>query len=101
MIIEWPSKDPAESLICSWDFGPELDVGEAISSALVSVSLLSGADANPGAMLFSPKTIVSNVVFQPFRGGLDGATYRLRCEATISPTGRVLVLAATLPVRAA
>jgi hypothetical protein len=52
-------------------------------------------------MLFDLPTIADGVVLQPFRAGVHGATYKLRCVATLDPTGRVLVLAANLPVRTA
>lgn len=97
----WPAKDPAESLVCGFDFTAELDPGETISSVLVSVSLLAGVDPDPAAMLFDLPTIAAGVVLQPFRAGVHGAVYKLRCVATLDPTGRVLVLAANLPVRTA
>lgn len=101
MSSTWPAKDPAESLVCGFDFTAELDPGETITSAALSVDLLAGVDPTPAALLFDLPTIAAGVVLQPFRAGVDGATYRLRCEATLDPTGRVLVLAATLPVRVA
>lgn len=101
MSATWPAKDPAESLVCAFDFTAELDPGETISSVLVSVSLLAGVDPTPAALLFDLPTIAAGVVLQPFRAGVHGATYKLRCVATLDPTGRVLVLAANLPVRTA
>lgn len=101
MTTTWPAKDPAESLVCDFDFTAELEPSETISSCLVSVSLLSGVDPDPAAMLYTAPTIVTGVVLQPFRAGVHNAFYKLRCEATLSPTGRVLVLTATLPVRTA
>lgn len=100
MNIVWPAKDPSESLVCGFDFTADLNDAETIASAVVSVSLLAGVDADPAAMLFDQATIAAGVVLQPFAGGVDGATYKFRCEATLS-TGRVLVLAAMLPVRIA
>lgn len=97
----WPAKDPSESLVCDFDFTPELDPSETISNAVVSNTLLSGSDPNPAAMLFAAATIVAGVVLQPFRAGVHNALYKLRCEVTLAPTGRVLVLTATLPVRTA
>lgn len=101
MIATWPAKDPAESLFCAFDYAAALDDGESISGAVVSVSLLAGADPDPAAMLFDLPTIAAGVVLQPFRAGVHGASYKLRCVANIGPSGRVLVLAATLPVRTA
>lgn len=97
----WPAKDPAERLVATFDYREELDTGETITGAAVTCTLLSGTDANPEAVLYGTPTIVDGTVLQFFTGGVDGAVYTLRCQATLSPTGRVLVLAATLPVRTA
>jgi len=35
---------------------------------------------------------------QTIVGGIDGATYKLRCLITLTPSGRKLVLAGLLPV---
>ncbi|MBL8396140.1 MAG: hypothetical protein JNK99_15575 [Candidatus Accumulibacter sp.] len=101
MSTTWPAKDPAEKLICSFDFSPELDSGETIDHATLSVTLLSGGDANPSALLDgAPQIAGGSVVLHAFQGGVDGANYRFRCLATLS-SGRILALAATLPVRTA
>lgn len=99
--VNLPAKDPAESLVQNFDFTAALASGETINSAVVSVSLLSGVDPNPAAMLFTTPTIAAGVVLQPFRAGVQDALYKFRCVATLAPPGRVLVLTATLPVRTA
>jgi len=96
----WPAKDPAEKLIATFDFDPEMDAGESIQSVLISCDTLSGADSTPSAVLDGSPTISGGSVLQPFQAGLDGCTYTLRCVATLS-SGRILVLAANLPVRTA
>lgn len=101
MRITWPAKDPVEALVCTFDYSAALDAGETISAALVTCSVLSGSDPTPAAVLSGSPTISAGVVLQPFHAGLEGANYVLRCEATLSPTSRVLVLAANLPVRSA
>ncbi len=97
----WPAKDPAERLVATFDYHEEIDDGETIASATLTCTLLSGTDVNPDAVLYGTPTIAGGAVLQFFSGGVDGAVYILRCQATLSPTGRVLVLAATLPVRTA
>lgn len=97
----WPAKDPAEKLVATFDYSEDLDAGETIASATLTCTLLSGTDADPAAMLYGTPTIAGGTVLQPITGGVDGAAYTLRCQATLDPTGRVLVLAATLPVRTA
>lgn len=87
--------------MATFDFTAEVDAGESIFSAVVSVSLLAGTDATPSALLTGSPVIAAGTVLQPFHAGVDGVTYTLRCVATLTPTGRVLVLAANLPVRTA
>ena len=97
----WPAKDPAEKLVTTFDYSADLDAGETIASANLTCTLLSGADADPSAVLYGTPTIAAGTVLQPITGGVEGATYTLRCAVTLTPSGRVLVLAATLPVRTA
>lgn len=101
MRATWPAKDPDESLVSAFDFSAEIDPGETLSSVLCSIAVLAGVDASAASVLFGSPTIAGGVVLQPFHGGVDGVTYTLRCVATLAPTGRVLVLAANLPVRTA
>jgi hypothetical protein len=98
----WPSKDPAEVLVGTFDFSAEIEAGETIVSAVVAAGILSGVDADPGALIYNgePTEIVDGQVLIRMQGGVHQATYVLRCTATLS-SGRVLVLAATLPVRSA
>jgi len=94
----WPEKDPGESLIATFDFSPELEVGESIPSATCTVSAVIGTDDDAADMLYTDLSIYGGNVFQRFRGGLEGVTYNLRCAAMTS-AGRILVLSAQLPVR--
>jgi len=97
----WPAKDPREKLVATFAYGDDLDAGEAVASAVVNCTVLAGTDANPAAVLDGACVVSGSDVLQPFKGGLDGVTYRLDCLATVTPTGRVLACAATLPVRTA
>ncbi len=96
----WPAKDPAEALVADFSFANEIAVGETIASAQISCSVLSGKDATPSAVLSGAPNISGSSVLQRFHGGVAGATYLMRCVATLS-SGRVLALAAILPVRTA
>lgn len=96
----WEAKDPAEKLTATFDFSNEIAGGESISSASLACTVISGTDASPEQVLNGAATISGSSVLQPFQGGISGVTYDLRCVATLS-SGRVLVLAATLPVRSA
>lgn len=95
----WPAKHANEVRYGLFDFGEELEGGEEVVAAEVVVSLASGVDANPGAVLFGAPEVAGAHVLQRFRGGVPGARYRLVCTATLSSTD-VLVLVAILPVRA-
>jgi hypothetical protein len=97
----WPSKDPVEVMVATFDYTSEINSGETIASAVVACSVLAGTDPTPAAVLAGSASISAGTVLQPFQGGVDGVSYTLRCAATLSPSGRVLVLAATLPVRTA
>jgi len=102
MRTAFPAKDPAEVLVITFDFASEVDPGENIAAAPpVSVWRLRASDPTPGAVLSGSPSVAGGAVLHAVHGGVDGAAYLLRCEATLSPTGRVLVLAATLPVRTA
>lgn len=98
--VQWPAKDAAEEIVCTFDFAPELDV-EGISEAVCAVDVESGDDPAPASILEGSPTISGGSVLQRVIAGVDGTSYTLRCRATLSPTGRVLVLAAVLPVRRA
>ena len=97
----WPAKDPEEVFVVTFDFSAALDEGEAISIAAVACLLISGSDQTPNDVLAASATISGGSVLQPVQGGVLGARYVLRCVATLGPSGRRLVLAATLPVRLA
>lgn len=94
----WPEKDPQETLVAGFLYANELRPGETIASAEVSCTVLTGTDAAPESVLDGDPTISDAAVLQPFYAGVDGVTYTIRCVATLS-SGRVLVRAATLPVR--
>ncbi len=100
MSVIWKAKDPAENLISTFDFSSEIEVGESIASASVACTLVAGVDASPGQVIHGAASISGSTVLRPFQGGIADATYHLRCTANLS-SGRVLVLAATLPVRTA
>ena len=98
----WPPKDPAEVIVAAFDFSAEVGSAEQVTGApLIEVALISGIDPAPSAMrLGSPVLADGAVVRQALSGGVAGCTYKIRCQVTLD-SGRVLVLAATLPVRTA
>lgn len=96
----WPAKDPREKLVAAFSYGNALGESESIVSAIVTCTTAGGGDASPSALLDGDPVISGGDVLQAFHGGFTGVNYRLDCVATLS-SGRVLVLAATLPVRTA
>lgn len=98
MPAQWPAKDPAEADWATFDFAAALQAGETISAIDVAISTRTGSDASPSAVLDGAASEADGVVTQRFAGGVDGASYLLRCAATTS-LSRVLVLAGVLPVR--
>jgi len=97
----WPEKDPQEVVFCTFEFLPEMAGDEQISGApVIDATLISGTDPEPGALLSGSPLLVGSAVRQTLAGGVSGCTYKLSCRVGLD-SGRVLVLAATLPVRAA
>lgn len=93
------AKDPAEVLVLTWDYSAALEVGETLTAATTSASLLAGPGGSPLALAGLP-AISGGEVRQAVSGGADGDSYTVRCLATLS-SGRLLALAGTLPVRPA
>jgi hypothetical protein len=92
--------DPAEIKPVYFLFVDEVS-GVNIASAVVTVELVTGTDANPAGMLTGGVTIdnAQKIVQQRVSAaGRAGNTYKLRCEAT-DANGNVHAIAATLPVQ--
>jgi len=95
-------KDPAEVIVLTWDYTAALDATETITGAQTSTALLSGADDAPIDLTLSGSPIIAGgQIKQAVTGGQAGANHLVRCQATLAPSGRILVLAANLPVRTA
>lgn len=72
-------KTPRETYPVEFDFSKLL---ASVTTATVTVTLLSGADASPSAILSGPTQISGAKVFQELTGGVDGAKYGLLCRAS-------------------
>lgn len=94
----WTAKDPEERFWLTFDFSAALDAGETIASNTVAISVRSGSDATPTAVLDGAPSLSGASILQRVKDGVDGASYLLRCAATTS-ADRVLVLGGVLPVR--
>lgn len=94
----WPFKGPAEEFRVAFSYARELAEGETIISVLgVTVTVVSGVDANPAAIKGSTPVIEGNQVRMFVRGGLPGVTYALVCDVSTS-AGQKLSRPAHLPV---
>jgi hypothetical protein len=94
--MSWPTKDAAEKFAVEFDFSR---LATTVDSATVSVSLLTGTDATPSALLDGAAQVSGAKVYQRVKAGVAGCNYRLRCEATAGSD--VWALAESLPVRVA
>lgn len=94
--MQLSNKDPTETITVTFDFSA---LTSALSSPVVTCALVAGtADSNPSAMLSGSATVNGAKVLQKIAGGLDGATYDLRCS-TNAADGSVYVLSGWLTVQ--
>jgi hypothetical protein len=93
----WKPKDPAESLVITWDFSTISGV-TAVSAPVPAVSVLKGSDANPATMLSGSPSIQGAKVLQRIVGGISGCVYEMRCQAD-AQDGNRYVISEELPVQ--
>ena len=94
-VIIFPDKAISEVLPYTVNFADVLAFGEAISGASVTVTVFSGTDAAPAALLASATTSTATTVSQVITGGLVGVIYILAFVAT-GASGHVYVKTAML-----
>jgi flagellar biosynthesis protein FliR len=78
-------------LFPAFDFTSAMSVSETILSASVAVSVYTGVDPSPSAILSGAATVSGKVVSQVLTGGVVGVVYALTCTAVTS-LGQVLQL---------
>lgn len=93
----FPQKDPAEDIVLTFDFSAELNAGEAIAGAAVAQNVQYGPDTTPGQLVCGSPSIVGAQVLLTASAGLPLVRYQVSVTATLN-SGRILVLAGTLPV---
>lgn len=92
--------DKSEIKPAVFSFTNELETGETMNTATVTVTLVSGTDATPSGLLTGTVTIdnTNKLVSQKVTGvGRDGNTYNLRCVATTN-LGNAHTVAADMQV---
>jgi hypothetical protein len=75
--MRWSDKDPAEIVSLGVDMALLLADGETITAVSSALTVASGIDATPSALLLSTPAIVGTTVQQWVRDGVDGVLYRL------------------------
>lgn len=91
--------DIEEADYVSFDYTDLVFSGETINPAAVVITceVSVGTDAGAASRANGSPVIGATIVRQLMSGVVDTVTYLIRCEATLQPTGRVLVLAGLLP----
>lgn len=98
----FPSKDPGESVNLTFDFSSNLPAGVTLIGPLgVAVSVQSGTDGNPSAILNGTAGFDSSStkVVQPVTAGISGVTYEIEITSPTTNPTIVLVLPGLLPVK--
>lgn len=93
-----PPKIPAERIVVAFNFKRRLGEGVTLSSPIVTATVASGIDADPGATISGVASPIGTRVLQLVINGLAGVDYRLSCQVDTSD-GQRFVLPARLPVR--
>jgi hypothetical protein len=85
------NKRPLEKLVLAFEFGDELDPGEALQTvSATSVMTLSGVDATPESLLNGVAAIVGTDVLLPVKNGVAGCEYALEVVVSTSNANKVL-----------
>lgn len=85
-VVQFPI-GPFDVAQLPFDFISNLGAGELINVVKsVSVTVYSGIDPNPAAILQGSPTINKSVVTQPCGGGVVGVTYNMVCTITTNAT---------------
>lgn len=96
-MLTLPVKDPEERVFLRFNFAKEIPAADAVVGATITAALTAGVDPTPAAVLDGAPILGTRDAGQWVRGGVDGASYQIKCVAT-TQLGRVLVLRGLLPV---
>jgi len=95
-------KDPAESVLLTFNMAPDLATGETLVGApSVNITVVQGTDASPAGMLTGVAGFDSTKtqVVVPVSGGLSNVFYEVQVTCSTSNFQKKLTLAGILPVR--
>ena len=102
-VNKFPTKDPTEAVVLTFDFAAELSGGETLTGTpTVAVTVVRSSDAAPTAILAIGAAFdgTSTKYLVPVTGGLSGVDYDVKVTAATTNTKKTLALAGILPVRA-
>lgn len=95
--MSFSEKKVGESVLLGFDMVRLLGVGEQITAASFSVSVLRGVDADPSAMKDGAATISGAQVKQRIKNGVAGCYYTIEVAATTN-AGNIYIERGTLEV---
>lgn len=85
----FPAKQTSETYLATFPFQDQLAAGVTISTPSVSVTVFSGVDANPSAILSGSPAISGTNLTQLITAGVGGTIYEVEAQAYASD-GQVL-----------
>jgi hypothetical protein len=77
-------KIPTESALFTFDFSQVLEPTETISTAVCTIIVMSGVDANADDMIVNAAIIDGQTAMQRIEGGVSEVSYRLVMTVTTS-----------------
>ena len=90
-------KSPEAVTKVTWDFLSQLGAGETLTLATVSVSVWTGVDPSPAAILDGAPSLSGSQVSQLIQDGIAGVVYKIRVQASTS-LGQIVVMYSYLAV---
>lgn len=93
MTTRFEDKEVGETVTLEFDFSGK---AAAVASPVVTVTVASGTDSSPSAILSGSPAVVGAKVFQRVTGGVNGVVYAIECQANNGAD--VLTIDALLPV---
>jgi hypothetical protein len=98
-IPKFTSKDPAETVLITFDFSNLFaDITEIISGVVWSVEVTKGIDASASSMLTGVSTVSSNAATHLIMSGVAGNIYAIHCVATTNKN-QILKLSGSMEIK--
>lgn len=96
----WLPLDVDEADYVPVDFADKIgaDSADTIASVAVTCEVLDGVDADASTRISGAAQVSGTLAQQLVTGALVDVTYLVRFKATLTPSGRIVVIAGRLPV---